>query len=69
MRVAGFLDDDDRTHGHVLNGQPIFSPDDTRELIESKGITHVLMAIPSVSRRRRNESILNNPFWRIKPLI
>ena len=55
MRVVGFLDDDDRLHGHVLNGQPIFSPDDLSELIESKGITHVLMAIPSVSRRRRNE--------------
>ena len=55
MRVAGFLDDDDRLHGHVLNGQPIFSTDDLGELIESKGITHVLMAIPSASRRRRNE--------------
>ena len=55
MRVVGFLDDDDRLHGHILNGQPIFSPDDLSELIESKGITHVLMAIPSVSRRRRNE--------------
>ena len=55
MRVVGFLDDDDRLHGHILNGQPIFSPNDLSELIESKGITHVLMAIPSVSRRRRNE--------------
>jgi FlaA1/EpsC-like NDP-sugar epimerase len=55
MRVAGFLDDDDRLHGHVLNGQPIFSPDDLGELIESKGVTHVLMAMPSASRRRRNE--------------
>lgn len=55
MRVTGFLDDDDRLHGHVLNGQPIFSPNDLEELIESKGITHVLMAIPSATRRRRNE--------------
>jgi FlaA1/EpsC-like NDP-sugar epimerase len=55
MRVVGFLDDDDRLHGHTLNGQPIFSPDDLGELIESKGVTHVLLAIPSTSRRRRNE--------------
>lgn len=54
MRVAGFLDDDYRLHGHILNGQPIFSPDDLGELIESKGITHVLMAIPSATRSRRN---------------
>ena len=58
MRVSGFLDDDDRLHGHVLNGKPVFSPADLSHLIESKGITHILLAIPSASRRRRNE-ILN----------
>ena len=55
MRVIGFLDDDDRLHGYVLNGKPIFSPMDLADLIESKGVTHVLLAIPSASRRRRNE--------------
>ncbi len=55
MRVVGFLDDDKRLHGHALNGQPIFAPDDLPDLIESKGVTHVLLAIPSTSRRRRNE--------------
>ena len=55
MRVVGFLDDDDRLHGHVLNGKPIFSPMDLVDLIESKGVTHVLLAISSASRRRRNE--------------
>ena len=55
MRVVGFLDDDDRLHGHALNGQPIFSPIDLPGLIESKGVTHVLLAIPSATRRRRNE--------------
>ncbi len=55
MRVVGFLDDDDRLHGHVLNGKPIFSPMDLAYLIESKGVTHVLLAIPSASRRRRNK--------------
>ena len=55
MRVVGFLDDDDRLHGQILNGQPIFSPHDLGDLIEAKSITHVLMALPSASRRRRNE--------------
>ena len=55
MRIAGFLDDDYRLHGHVLNGLPIFSPYDLDGLMESKGITHVLMAIPSATRQRRNE--------------
>lgn len=55
MQVVGFLDDDNRLHGHLINSHPIFSPDDLEDLIESKGVTHVLMAIPSVSRVRRNE--------------
>ncbi len=28
IRVVGFLDDDDRLHGHVLNGLPIHNPAD-----------------------------------------
>ena len=55
MRVAGFLDDDDRLHGHVLNGLPIYSPADLPGLMVSCSISTVLLALPSVSRRRRNE--------------
>ena len=55
MRVIGFLDDDDRLHGQVLNSKPIFSPIELADLIETKGVTHVLLAIPSASRHRRNE--------------
>ncbi|TCS72470.1 FlaA1/EpsC-like NDP-sugar epimerase [Sulfuritortus calidifontis] len=58
MRVVGFLDDDDRLHGHVLNGLPIYSPADLPGLVEALKVSDVLLALPSVSRRRRNE-ILN----------
>jgi FlaA1/EpsC-like NDP-sugar epimerase len=54
IRVVGYLDDDDRLHGHVLNGLPIFSSDDLPGLVVSRSITDVLMALPSVSRQRRN---------------
>jgi FlaA1/EpsC-like NDP-sugar epimerase len=57
MRVAGFLDDDDRLHGHVLNGQPIYAPHELGALV-NLGVTHVLLALPTISRARRNE-ILN----------
>ncbi|WP_260293653.1 polysaccharide biosynthesis protein [Sedimenticola hydrogenitrophicus] len=57
VRVAGFLDDDDRLHGHVLNGLPVYGPDDLPGLIVSRGVTDVLLALPSVQRRRRNEII------------
>lgn len=59
MSVVGFLDDDIRLNGHVLNGKAIFSPDDLPIIIDLKGVTHVLLAIPSASRCRRNEIIKN----------
>jgi FlaA1/EpsC-like NDP-sugar epimerase len=55
MQVAGFLDDDDRLHGHVLNGEPIYNPADLDNLAISLNIRDVLLAMPSLSRRRRNE--------------
>jgi FlaA1/EpsC-like NDP-sugar epimerase len=58
IRVVGFLDDDDRLHGHVLNGLPINNPADLAEVLSDSSITDVLLALPSVSRERRNE-ILN----------
>ncbi|OGB19827.1 MAG: capsular biosynthesis protein [Burkholderiales bacterium RIFCSPLOWO2_12_67_14] len=57
MRVVGFLDDDDRLHGHVLNGLSIYSPADLPGLVNSLQICTVLLAIPSASRHRRNEMI------------
>jgi FlaA1/EpsC-like NDP-sugar epimerase len=55
MQVVGFLDDDDRLHGHVLNGQPIYSPADLANLVTSLTISDVLLAMPSLNRKRRNE--------------
>lgn len=55
MQVAGFLDDDDRLHGHVLNGLPIYNPVDLDNLATTLNISDVLLAMPSLSRRRRNE--------------
>jgi FlaA1/EpsC-like NDP-sugar epimerase len=55
MQVAGFLDDDDRLHGHVLNGQPIYNPVDLDSLANTLNISDVLLAMPSLSRRCRNE--------------
>ncbi len=62
MRVVGFLDDDDRLHGHELNGLPIHNPADLAEILPSTAISDVLLALPSASRARRNE-ILNALKW------
>ena len=58
IRVVGYLDDDDRLHGQVLNGLPIYNPADLDEILNGSLIADVLLAMPSVSRQRRNE-ILN----------
>ena len=55
MRVVGFLDDDDRLHGHVLNGLHIYNPADLEEIASQKCVTDVLLAMPSASRERRNQ--------------
>ena len=55
MQVVGFLDDDERLHGHVLNGQTIFNPLDLASLVSTLNIRDVLLAMPRISRKRRNE--------------
>ncbi len=55
MRVVGFLDDDDRLHGQDLNGLRIYDPQQLHRCVERLEVSHVLLAIPSVSRHRRNE--------------
>jgi len=54
MQVIAFLDDDDRLHGHVLNGLPIHSPHDLAGLVQTRGVRTVLLAMPSLGRQRRN---------------
>ena len=55
MRVIGFLDDDDKLQGNTLNGLPIYNPADLSEVLATVPVTDVLLALPSVSRQRRND--------------
>lgn len=55
MQVIGFLDDDDRLHGHILNGKRIYNPKDLVSLASTLALSNVLLAMPSLSRKRRNE--------------
>ncbi|MEY3639102.1 MAG: UDP-N-acetyl-alpha-D-glucosamine dehydratase, partial [Pseudomonadota bacterium] len=53
--VVGLLDDDDRLHGQVLNGLKIYDPTAIVGVVNKLRVTQVFLAIPSVSRARRNE--------------
>lgn len=55
MRVVAFLDDDRRLQGHLMNGLPIYDPANLGDLVAAENITTVLLALPSASRKRRNE--------------
>lgn len=57
MQIVGFLDDDTRLHGSVLNGNPIYSPKRIVELVDGLRVSDVLLAIPSTSRARRNDIV------------
>ena len=58
MKVVGFLDDDERLHGQSLNGLMIYNPSKLMKLVTSLQISDVYLAMPKVSRKRRN-AILN----------
>jgi FlaA1/EpsC-like NDP-sugar epimerase len=55
IKVAGFIDDDARLHGNLLNGLPIYKPTDLNSLVAKHNIRDVLLALPKLSRTRRNE--------------
>jgi FlaA1/EpsC-like NDP-sugar epimerase len=57
VKIVGYVDDDDRLHGHNLNGLNIYSPHKLASVVQSKQVTQIFLAIPSVSQRRRNEVI------------
>jgi FlaA1/EpsC-like NDP-sugar epimerase len=57
VKVVGYVDDDDRLHGHNLNGLNIYSPNELARVVEKKRVSQIFLAIPSVSQRRRNEVI------------
>ena len=54
VRVIGFLDDDKRLHGSLLNELPIYNPLELETLTSTLTVTDVLLALPNASRERRN---------------
>jgi FlaA1/EpsC-like NDP-sugar epimerase len=55
LKVVGFLDDDDGLHGQSLQGKIIFPISKLEDLIKSKDVNLILLALPSISRNRRSQ--------------
>jgi FlaA1/EpsC-like NDP-sugar epimerase len=57
MVVVGFLDDDHQFHGQNILGQTVYDPLNIEKLINKKNIDVILLALPSISRQKRNQII------------
>ena len=57
MKVIGFLDDNRHFHNQTILGQTVFDPLKINELINLKNIDQVLLALPSIGRKKRNQII------------
>lgn len=57
MNVIGFVDDDITLSGQTLDGLRVYRPGQIDRVIVQKRISDVLLAIPSATRKRRDEII------------
>lgn len=57
IRVVGFIDDDERLAGQKLDGHRVFSTQDLNQLLTKMEVTDIVLALSSISRRRRREII------------
>ena len=60
---VAYVDNSVELYRQSINGLEVFNEDDIEDLIQKHNIKEVLLALPSISRRRRNEIIaILNPF-------
>ncbi len=55
--LVGFVDDNVSKAGRSINGATVFLPRQIEEVVKRRGVTDILLALPSASRARRNEII------------
>ena len=55
--LIGFIDDNPELQGRTINGLKVYSCEQAEELIKTQGVDNILLAMPSVSRIRRNAII------------
>tara|TARA_X000000950_G_scaffold288806_1_gene407526 strand:- start:4642 stop:6624 length:1983 start_codon:yes stop_codon:yes gene_type:complete len=57
FKVSGFLDDNKQLHKRILLGQTIYSVLNLEKLVKNKNISLVFLALPTISRGKRNQII------------
>jgi FlaA1/EpsC-like NDP-sugar epimerase len=57
QRLVGFVDDDPALQGRTLDAVPIYSPRHLDSIVSRRGITDVLLAMPTINQARRVEIV------------
>lgn len=57
LKVVGFLDDDETLHKRTINGYRVYDPKHLIEIVENLDIGKIFIALPSISRKKRNQII------------
>ena len=57
--LAGYVDDSPQYQGSSINGLMVYGPDEIERLIQTHGVSDILLAMPSIGRSRRNEILAN----------
>lgn len=57
--LLGFIDDDPAKTGRSINDVRVFDPKEVPGLVARFGVTDILLALPSITRERRNQIIEN----------
>ena len=65
IEIKGFIDDDINQQGCQIDGKLIYSANKIRQLITQYDISLILLALPSVHRKRRNMIIENLTKYKI----
>ena len=65
-KVEGYIDDDSEMHRQYLLGKKIYSLDNLEMLLKSKNIDLVFLALPLISRAKRNQIINHLNQFKIK---
>lgn len=57
MRIVGFVDDDRSLHNSRIRRLRVYAPHDLEALVQERGVTDVLLAIPTARRAQRMEIV------------
>ena len=66
--VIGFLDDDASLEGAIIQSVKVYPTSSIELLIKSREVTHVLLALPSVSRSQKSQIIQKISVYGVKVL-